>query len=132
MAEQQATDVRLSGYTAYRSRRRMQRIENRRRAGRIENDAVEHQQIRVARNPSQMVEPFGIDVAGEGHALAPMVDTVNHRWSIAMVPRDRAYLEAAFVEDEACRFAAIRGQVVRNQGHRRGEIAQIRERALRT
>src|ERR1700728_1308583 len=112
----------------------MQRVQNRGRAGRIEHDAVEYQKVRVARDLQQVWQPLCVDVAGKGHALARMIDPIDYSRRIAVVPGDGADLEAAVLKDDmnGLPVAPGCGQVVRDEGDRRGELAQVRERAART
>src|ERR1700679_1433511 len=80
-----------------------------------------------------MWQPLCVDIAGEGHAPARMIDPIDHSGRIAVVPRDGADLEAAVLKDHMNGFAVApdRRQVVRDEGDGRGEVAQVRERATR-
>src|ERR1700688_4214821 len=65
MTEQELLGAGALRDSAYVARRRMQRVKHRRRARRIEHDAVENQHIRVLRQPRERRMTRRVDIAAE-------------------------------------------------------------------
>src|SRR5271165_2405691 len=110
-----------------RARRCVQRVQDRARAGRIEDHAIEYEQVATVGDAEQARESFRIDIAGEGDALAGEIDSIDHGRRVEMVPRDRRYDEVAVFEDDlGARVAArLHGNVVRMDRNRRGKITEV-------
>src|SRR5262249_42535409 len=132
MTEDDRADMSLCSHGADRTWRRVQGIQNLRRAGRIEDNAVEYQQIRSLREPLQCRQALSVHIATEDNTAPTIVDAICHRRSIAMVSSDGSDRQSRACQDDM-RLINTRGgswEICDVKTDRGRKVLEIGKRAL--